>query len=129
MKNNEEYVSLYDYLGTSPKDYGVSKRVAEMAIERNIPIKYKVLPEHLQTERYKSVIIYPISFLDEYFQNSDIVLDRTPFVRRSVVLKLEARIMKLEQKLKELQEKFTVSTPTYINPDNSWSHSNDDLPF
>ena len=115
MKNRNEivYVSLYEYLGRSIKNSDDGYKVSELAQEKGIKPKYRILPEELQTDKYKSVATYPIDFLDSIYKRSDQVI-----VRKDELYEVLNRIQSLETKLEEL-----------LNVTNKYESDDDDLPF
>ncbi len=79
----------------------------------------------VETSEYKSVLIYPVSFLDEYFSSQTDL--QSPIVRKSQLLDTESRINLLETRLKNLEAKFAevikkLEIPTKLEDDY-------DLPF
>ncbi len=125
MKSEEQFLSLYEYSGQGSRTSGLGKRVLEAAKERGIETRYKPLPEAMQTSEYKSVLIYPVSFLDEYFSSQTDL--QSPIVRKSQLLDTESRINLLETRLKNLEAKFAevikkLEIPTKLEDDY-------DLPF
>lgn len=95
--NNEEYISLYEYLGRSTKNDGEGLRVMTEAKANNIKITYKSLPENLQTETYKSVAVYPVKFLDSIYKRSE-----SDIVRRDEFQEIKNMILDIEKKLNSL---------------------------
>lgn len=76
---NQPMLSLYDYLGhAAGSDLG--KKVAETAQEKNINYETKEVSNSRYTGK---VMIYPKSFLDEYFGNNQLTIntneDELPF--------------------------------------------------
>ena len=92
--NNEEYISLYEYLGRSTKNDGEGLRVMTEAKANNIKITYKTLPESVQTEAYKSVAVYPVKFLDSIYKRSE-----SDIVRRDEFQEIKDSILDIEKKL------------------------------
>ena len=116
MKNDEHYVSLYDYKGQSSRESGLGQKVYEAAKEQGIHVIYTDLPEERQRPEYTRVATYPKTFLDDYFG-----------VARSEAL--EARIVLIETKLEFLQNIVnTLINPTtdHVANSNEWD---DELPF
>ena len=107
------YVSLYDYLGrsTSKSDEGI--KVAELAASKGIKPGTKILPEEMQTDKYKSVATWPVHFLDGIYKRPEQIL-----VRQDQFIMLREKVDRLENKLNEL-----------INVTNSNVGPADDLPF
>lgn len=124
MKNEDQYISLYEYLGKGSGGTNIGREVTAEAIKQGIDIKWKTLPKEAQKPEYTQVQIYPLSFLDEYFGNMDnannIEVDRTPFVRRSELIKIQKRLEDLEAKFEQLIKKLEI--PTKLDDDY-------DLPF
>jgi hypothetical protein len=124
MKSEEQYISLYEYLGKGSGGTNIGREVTAEAIKQGIDIKWKTLPKEAQKPEYTQVQIYPLSFLDEYFGNVDnannIEVDRTPFVRRSELIKIQKRLEDLEAKFAEIIKKLEI--PTKLDDDY-------DLPF
>jgi len=124
MKSEEQYISLYEYLGKGSGGTNIGREVTAEAIKQGIDIKWKTLPKEAQKPEYTQVQIYPLSFLDEYFGNvntaNNIEVDRTPFVRRSELIKIQKRLEDLEAKFAEIIKKLDV--PIKLDDDY-------DLPF
>ena len=125
MKDNAEtYISLFEYLGKGSGGTNIGREVTAEAIKRGIDIKWRTLPKEAQRPEYTQVQIYPLSFLDDYFGNMDnannIEVDRTPFVRRSELIKIQKRLEDLEAKFAEVIKKLEI--PTKLEDDY-------DLPF
>ena len=124
MKSEDPYVSLYEYLGNGSGGTNTGREVTAEAIKRGIDIKWRTLPKEAQRPEYTQVQIYPLSFLDDYFGNMDnannIEVDRTPFVRRSELIKIQKRLEDLEAKFAEVIKKLEI--PTKLEDDY-------DLPF
>jgi len=124
MKSEETYVSLYEYLGKGSGGTNIGREVTAEAVKQGVDIKWRTLPKEAQRPEYTQVQIYPISFLDSYFANDSTVgtieIDRTPFVRRSELIKLQQRLESLEAKFDAVIKQLNV--PTKIEDD-------DDLPF
>jgi hypothetical protein len=108
-----QYISLYDYLGRSTAKNNDGIEVAKLAEEKGIKPKYKLLPEEVQTDKYKSVATYPIDFLDTIYKRTDQVL-----VRKDEMNELLQRVKDLETKLNKL-----------LDVTNSNVGDADDLPF
>ena len=108
-----QYISLYDYLGRSTAKNKDGIEVAKLAEEKGIKPKYRLLPEEIQTDNYKSVATYPIYFLDTIYKRSYQVL-----VCRKEMDEVLQRINNLETKLNEL-----------LDAANSNVNDADDLPF
>jgi hypothetical protein len=108
-----QYISLYDYLGRSTAKNNDGIEVAKLAEEKGIKPKYKLLPEEVQTDKYKSVATYPIDFLDTIYKRTDQVL-----VRKDEMNELIQRVRDLETKLNKL-----------LDVTNSNVGDADDLPF
>jgi hypothetical protein len=117
--NNEEYISLYEYLGRSTKNDGEGLRVMTEAKANNIKITYKALPESLQTETYKSVAVYPVKFLDSIYKQSE-----STIVRRNEFQEMKNMILDIEIKLNKLLE-LDVKDKL----ENIIETEEDDLPF
>mgnify|MGYP003110315995 CR=1 FL=1 len=120
MKKDEEipFVSLYEYLGRSTANNSEGLKVNEKALERGIKLRYKLLPEKLQTADYKSVATYPIDFLDSIYKRSETIL-----VRQDQLQDILDRVRDLENKLDKLIAMEVKSKlQKIIEP-------NDDLPF
>jgi hypothetical protein len=124
MENNETYVSLFEYLGKGSGGTNIGREVTAEAVKQGIDIKWKTLPKEAQKPEYTQVQIYPLAFLDEYFGNmnnaNNIEVDRTPFVRRSELIKIQKRLEDLEAKFAEIIKKLEI--PTKLEDDY-------DLPF
>ena len=124
MKSEDQYISLYEYLGKGSGGTNTGREVTAEAIKRGIDIKWRTLPKEAQRPEYTQVQLYPISFLDDYFGNTDnannIEVDRTPFVRRSELIKIQKRLEDLEAKFAEVIKKLEI--PTKLEDDY-------DLPF
>lgn len=108
-----QYISLYEYLGRSTAKNKDGLEVAKLADEKGIKPKYKMLPESMQTDDYKSVATYPIDFLDTIYKRQDQVL-----VRKDELNEVLARIRDLETNLNKL-----------LNANNINVGPADDLPF
>ena len=122
--NNDTYVSLYEYLGKGSRDTGVGKLVSAEALKRGIKPQVKLLPKEMQRPEFNSVQAYPMSFLDEYFANN-LEHDMTPFVRRSALTIVQARIDTLETQYAELIKLLPNATIELTAKDTQ----DDDLPF
>jgi hypothetical protein len=124
MKSEDQYISLYEYLGKGSGGTNTGREVTAEAIKRGIDIKWRTLPKEAQRPEYTQVQLYPISFLDSYFANDtnagNVEIDRTPLVRRSELLKLQQRLEDLEAKFAEVIKKLEI--PTKLEDDY-------DLPF
>ncbi len=124
MKSEDQYISLYEYLGKGSGGTNTGREVTAEAIKRGVDIKWRTLPKEAQRPEYTQVQIYPLSFLDDYFGNTDnannIEVDRTPFVRRSELIKIQKRLEDLEAKFAEVIKKLEI--PTKLEDDY-------DLPF
>jgi hypothetical protein len=118
------YVSLYEYLGKGSRDTGVGKLVSAEALKRGIRPQVKLLPKEMQRPEFSSVQAYPMSFLDEYFANN-LEHDMTPFVRRSALTVLQARIDTLEKNYAELIKLLPNATIELTAKE----YEDDDLPF
>lgn len=112
-KEEIPYISLYDYLGRAVRNSEDGIYVSQKAQERGIKPRTKLLPEEVQTDKYKSVATYPIDFLDTIYKRSDQVI-----VRRDELNQVLDRIKSLEIKLQEL-----------LNATNKHEPDADDLPF
>jgi len=112
-KEEIPYISLYEYLGRSIRNSEDGIYVSQKAQEQGIKTRTKLLPEEVQTDKYKSVATYPIDFLDTIYKRSDQVL-----VRRDEMNEVLQRINNLETKLNKLLD------ATSSNVDDA-----DDLPF
>ena len=124
IKNEDQYISLYEYLGKGSGGTNTGREVTAEAIKRGVDIKWRTLPKEAQRPEYTQVQIYPLSFLDDYFANTsnsnNIEVDRTPFVRRSELIKIQQRLEELEAKFAEVIKKLEI--PTKLEDDY-------DLPF
>ena len=112
-KEETPYISLYEYLGRAVRNSEDGIYVSQKAQEQGIKTRTKLLPEEVQTDKYKSVATYPIDFLDTIYKRSDQVL-----VRRDEMNEVLQRINNLETKLNKLLD------ATSSNVDDA-----DDLPF
>ncbi len=122
MKSNDDYVSLYEYLGKGSGGTNIGREVSAEAVKQNVDIKWRMLPKEAQRPEYTQVQLYPITFLDSYFSNiTDVEIDRTPLVRRSDLVKLQQRLHELEAKFNAVIKKIDISTKL--------EDANDDLPF
>jgi hypothetical protein len=121
-KPEEQYLSLYEYLGHSSKQTGLGKEVLAEALKQKLDIRYKMLPKEMQKPEYNQVNAYPLSFLDEYFANK-LEFDMTPIVRRSGLIEIESKLKELETRIEELTKQLN------INVTNSNEYHDDDLPF
>lgn len=127
--NNDGYVSLYDYLGKASRESGLGKEVTKTAVERGIKIKYKLLPNELQTSNYKHVHTYPISFLNEYFSDN-IELANNTLLRVNALKPLTDRIKVLEEKINQLlTQNYQYDTNNYERNDEPGESDEYDLPF
>ena len=124
QEKEEVYITLYEYLGKGSRDTGVGKLVSVEALNRGIKPQVKLLPKEMQRPEFSSVQAYPMSFLDEYFANN-LEHDMTPFVRRSALTILQARIDTLEKNYAELI-KLLPNTPIELTAEDT---QDDDLPF
>ena len=124
MKDNDTYMSLYEYLGKGSRTTGTGKLVSAEAIKRGITVQTRLLPKEMQRPEFNTVQAYPLSFLDEYFANN-VEYDMTPFVRRSALIVLQSRIDALEKNYAELIK--LLPTPTIELTTNAYQ--DDDLPF
>ena len=115
MKNNEQFLSLYEYKGTPSKMTGIGKQVNEAAKAQGIEIRYKDLPEQYQRDEYKRVATYPTSFLDAYFGRET----PQPITGNDLQQVLQ-RLIQLEAKFDAVIKKLDV--PTKLEDDY-------DLPF
>lgn len=127
MKNNETYVSLYEYTGRAGNaENGLGRRVNRRAIEQKIEIRYRDIPMPSRTKEFSSVCTYPISFLNEYFaEHKSDLPDNSAFVRRTELLKVLQRIEELEANINILNNLIEKEQ----NVTNKHDSSNDDLPF
>jgi hypothetical protein len=127
MKNNESYMSLYEYTGRAGNaENGLGRRVNQHAHDQKIDIKYRDIPVPSQTDSFKSVCTYPVSFLNEYFkQNPTELPDNSAFVRRSELTKVLQRIEELEANINILINQIEKQQ----NATNKHDSSYDDLPF
>lgn len=123
--NDDQYVSLYDYLGKASRDSGLGKKVTAAAVERGIKIKYKLLPTELQTSNYRNVHTYPISFLNEYFSDNTELANNT-LLRVNALKPLTDRIKVLEEKINQLMQNYHYDTNNYNRNNESGI---DELPF
>ncbi len=117
--NNEEYISLYNYLGRSTKNNDEGLRVANEAKKKNIKITYKALPEELQTDTYKSVAVYPVKFLDSIYKQSE-----STIIRREEFQEMKNMILDIETKLNTL-----LALDVKDKLENIIETEEDDLPF
>jgi hypothetical protein len=127
MKNNESYMSLYEYTGRAGNaENGLGRRVNQHAHEQKIDIKYRDIPVPAQKGSFKSVCTYPVSFLNDYFdQNPTELPDNSAFVRRSQFIKVLQRIEELEANINILINQIEKQQ----NVTNKYDSSDDDLPF
>jgi len=129
MNNTETYMSLYEYTGRAGNaENGLGRRVNQQALDKKIDIKYRDIPVPSQTDAFKSVCTYPVSFLDDYFeQNPTDLPDNSAFVRRSDLIKVLQRIDELESNINIL----TNLIDKIQNATNKHDSGNDDdeLPF
>ena len=115
--NDDVYVSLYDYLGKASRTSGLGKEGTKAAVERDIKIKYKLLPNELQTSNYKHVHTYPISFLNEYFSDNTELANNT-LLRVNALKPLTDRIEVLEEKINQLlTQNYQYDTNSYERND------------
>ena len=121
-ENEEQYLSLYEYLGKGSGGTNIGREVTAEAVKQGIELKWKMLPKDMQKPEYTQVQLYPLSFLDEYFATKPEV-DMTPFVRRSALTEIESRLKELETQFAELIKKIDN------NVTNSNEYYDDDLPF
>ena len=112
-KEEIPYISLYDYLGRAVRNSEDGIYVSQKAREQGIKPRAKLLPEEVQTDKYKSVATYPIDFLDSIYKQSDQNL-----VRKDELYEVLNRIQSLETKLNKL-----------LDATNSNVNDADDLPF
>jgi len=119
MKNDDKYMSLYDYRGTASRQTGLGKDVYAAAKAKGIYVKYEDLPETLQKSEYARVATYPVSFLDEYFDKPTTITTTTTPPQSDLMYLLE-RLEALERQFAEVMKK--LETPITIEDD-------DDLPF
>lgn len=124
MKDNDTYLSLFEYLGKSSRESGVGKLVLAEALKRGIQPQTRLLPKEMQKPEFNSVQAYPISFLDEYFANN-VEHDMTPIVRRSALIGLQSRLDILEKNYAELIKLLPTAT-IQLTSNNT---QDDDLPF
>jgi hypothetical protein len=120
MKKDEEipHVSLYEYLGRSTSKNNEGLKVSELAQSKGIKLGYKLLPENMHTDDYKSVATYPVEFLDSIYKRSEQVL-----VRQDEMQNLLDRVRDLESKLNKLiSMEVKNKLDGLIKPE-------DDLPF
>ncbi len=116
---NDEYISLYDYKGTTSRESGLGLKVYNAAKEKQVQVVYKDIPEDRQRPEYNRVATYPKWFLDEYFEvtPSDTLLER-----------LNALENKL-QVLTDLVTKFYNKNDHATNSNELFTADDDDLPF
>lgn len=105
-----ETQSLFDYLG-KPAGSDLGQKVHAAAIAKGAHIGTKDIETSLVPSGY--VCMYPISFLDEYF-------DRKPAVQ----VALEDKIKLLEDKVQLLEDKIDLLLPHFKS-----NKEADDLPF
>lgn len=105
MKNNDQFLSLYEYKGTPSKMTGLGKLVYDAAKAQGIQIRYKDLPEENQREEYKRIATYPTSFLDTYFGRE--TLEPVSDNDLQQILK---RLIQLEAKFDDIIKKLDVPT-------------------
>jgi hypothetical protein len=122
MKNNDQYMSLYDYSGKASRESGLGQKVYEASKKKNIHVIYQDLPPDLSRPEYNRVATYPKSFLDEYFGKTTPGDTFASELAHSDLLYLLERLQSLEKKFEELTKKLD------INVTNS-NESIDDLPF
>jgi hypothetical protein len=73
MENNQEFISLYDYLGM-PAGNELGKQVNEAAKQNNQPVKFR----EVSTPNYTGkVMLYKQEFLDNYFNPQSNPTDNT----------------------------------------------------
>jgi hypothetical protein len=113
MKNDEYYVSLYDYLGKASRESGLGQKVYNAAKEKGIHVIYTDLPEERRQPEYNRVATYPKTFLDKYFGKTETPLSD---------MTLEERVENLEKQIAELTKKVE----TNVTNSNEYD---DDLPF
>lgn len=124
MKNNEQFMSLYEHRGKASRQSGLGQKVFKAAQDQHIEIVYRTLPLELQRSEYKNVATYPKSFLDEYFG----IVTETPIEQTS------HSINAINEKLKELTVQLDeIINKLGINDTNSYERNDeypeDDLPF
>ena len=118
VMNNEQYVSLYDYKGSTSNGSGLGKKVYEAAKEKGVHVIYHDLPEDRSKPEYNRVATYPKSFLDEYFGKSTDTNEST------------VSIEDVYWKLVELKEQFDqLIAKLEPNVTNSVESVDDELPF
>jgi hypothetical protein len=126
MKNidNEQYVSLYDYSGSTSRQSGIGQQVYNAAKEKGIHVIYTDIPEALRTSEYNRVATYPKSFLDEYFgkTTSNIKSDISTLTFKE----LYDRLVALEDQFAELIKKLEPKTQQNVTNSNE---RDDELPF
>ena len=105
-----ETQSLFDYLGR-PAGSDLGQKVHAAAVGKGVYIGKKDIEKSKIPAGY--VCMYPISFLDEYF-------DRKPAAQ----VALEDRVKILEDKVKLLEDKIDLLLP-HFKP----NKEADDLPF
>ncbi len=105
-----ETQSLFDYLGR-PAGSDLGQKVHAAAVGKGVHIGTKDIEPSLVPAGY--VCMYPISFLDEYF-------NRKPAEQ----VALEDKIRLLEDRVKLLEDKIDLLLP-HFKPNNKV----DDLPF
>ena len=121
-KNEETYLSLFEYLGKGSGGSNIGREVTAEAVKQGIELKWKMLPKEMQKPEYTQVQLYPLSFLDDYFATK-VEFDMTPIVRRSALLEIEFRLNELETRIEKLTKQLN------INVTNSNEYHDDDLPF
>lgn len=115
---NDQYMSLYDYRGSTSKQNGLGKQVYAAAKSKGVYVKYEELPSLAQSDEYTRVATYPKSFLDEYFN-----APAEPESAGSANIELQhiyERLVAIEKQFETLLKK--LETPITIEDD-------DDLPF
>jgi len=67
MENNQDFMSLFDYLG-KPAGGDLGKQVREAASQNNQPVRVR----EISTPNYTGkVMLYTKGFLDSYFKPTD----------------------------------------------------------
>lgn len=127
MKNNETYMSLYEYTGRAGNgENGLGRKVNQQAHDQKIEVKYRDIPVPAQKDSFKSVCTYPVSFLNDYFgQNPTELPDNSAFVRRTELIKVLQRIEELEANLNIVINQIEKVQ----NATNKHEPDTDDLPF
>ena len=106
MKNNDQYMSLYDYSGKASRESGLGQKVYEAAKSKNIHVIYQDLPPDLSKPEYNRVATYPKSFLDDYFGKTTPTDTFASELVQADLLYLLERLQSIENKFDELIKKL-----------------------